>query len=106
MPSWCREYISLGSQDIRTEPDQHNVVLSTRMNVYQCILFPLDSLMLVRICVGEAFDLASLASEQPVEIRTDLVALARLQSVTLSASCLNNLNDFEALHLNCATNIP
>ena len=58
------------------------------MNANQGVLAPCDALGLVRVGVGEALDLARLASEQTVKIGPDLVAGVLLQRVALRASCL------------------
>ena len=48
----------------------------------------MNTLLLVGIGVGETVDLTSLASEQTVEVGTDLIAFSLDDSVALSASCL------------------
>lgn len=58
---------------------------------YQSILLPYDSLLLVRIGVGEALDGAGVAAEQPVEVGADLVALGLLEVVALCASGLEEV---------------
>jgi hypothetical protein len=49
------------------------------------------SALLVGVGVGEALDLTRLAAEDTVELRADLVALAGLQSVALSAAGLEKV---------------
>jgi hypothetical protein len=50
-----------------------------------------DGALLVGVGVGEALDLTRLAAEDTVELRADLVALAGLQSVALSAAGLEKV---------------
>ena len=64
-----------------------------RSGLYQCVLFPYYSLVLVRIGVREALDLSSLAPEESVKIWPNLVALALFQVVALRASCLNSWSE-------------
>ena len=63
----------------------HTVILD---GTHQSVFFPCDTLLLVGIGVGEAFNLTGLAAEQAVQIWADLVAFAFLQVVALSASRL------------------
>lgn len=49
---------------------------------------PCNALLLVGVGVGETLDLTRLAAEKSVKVRTDLVGLARLQVVALSAAGL------------------
>jgi hypothetical protein len=49
------------------------------------------SALLVGVGVGEALNLTRLAAEDTVELRADLVALAGLQSVALSAAGLEKV---------------
>jgi len=51
----------------------------------------MDALGLVRVRVGEALDLASLAAEQAVQVGADLVTAALLEGVTLGASRLEEV---------------
>lgn len=51
----------------------------------------MDSARLVGVGVGEALNLARLAAEDTVELRADLVALAGLQGVALSAAGLEEV---------------
>jgi hypothetical protein len=55
---------------------------------YQCALVPVDTLLLVCLGVGETRDLTTLAAEETVQVRSDLVAFALLQVMALRASCL------------------
>lgn len=59
-----------------------------RQKTYQAVLVPRDTLLLVGVGVGEAFDLAGLAAKETVKLRADLVALVGLQGVALSATGL------------------
>ena len=61
------------------------------LSTYQSVLVPLDALLLVRVGVREALDLASVAAEEAVEVGSDLVALALLQVMALRASCLEKV---------------
>ena len=58
------------------------------IRAYQSVLFPCYCLVLVRVGVGEAFDLAGFTPEEAVEVGSDFVALAFAEGVTLGASCL------------------
>ena len=58
------------------------------MSTYQSSLVPGDTLLLVGIGVGEAVDGTSLAAEETVQSRADLVALTVLEGVALSATGL------------------
>lgn len=60
------------------------------MGTNQSILFPLDALLLVCVGVREALDLASLTTEQTVQVGSDLVSFTLLQVVALCASCLSS----------------
>ena len=55
---------------------------------YQSLVVPLDALLLVGIGVGVAVDGASLAAEEAVQSRADLVTAAGLEGVALSAAGL------------------
>lgn len=52
---------------------------------YQRILAPGDALGLVGVGVGKARDLARLATKEAMQLRSDLVALARAQRMALRA---------------------
>merc|ERR1712072_872369 len=52
----------------------------------QGVLIPSNSLLNVGLSVREALSLASLATEEAVEVRADLVAAARLDGVALGAA--------------------
>lgn len=58
---------------------------------YESLLVPLNTLLLVCVGVSEARDLAGVASEKTVKVRTDLVALALLQVVALLAAGLEHV---------------
>jgi hypothetical protein len=47
-----------------------------------------DTLLLIGLGVGEAWNLTTLAAEETVQVRTDLVALTLFQVMALRASCL------------------
>lgn len=49
---------------------------------------PYDSLLFVCICVREAIDLTGLTTEETVEVWSDLVSAALVESVALSTSRL------------------
>lgn len=53
---------------------------------YKTLLVPCNALLLVGIGVGVAVDGTSLTAEKTVQSRADLVALALLQGVALSAT--------------------
>lgn len=57
-------------------------------STYQSVVVPLNTLLLVGIGVGVAVDGTSLAAEEAVQRRTDLVAAASLDGVALSATGL------------------
>jgi hypothetical protein len=59
----------------------------------QGLVVPCDTLLLVRVRVGETLDLAGLAAEETVQVGADLVALTFLQGVALCASCLLDVRD-------------
>lgn len=54
----------------------------------QCIFCPSNSLLLVGIGVGEALDLTGLATEETVQVGSDLVALRLHSGVALCTSRL------------------
>ncbi len=56
--------------------------------VYQSIFFPFDSFLFVCVCVGKAFDLASLPSKKTMQTGTDLI-LSFLSGVALFATSLS-----------------
>lgn len=60
-------------------------------SAYQSVLVPLNGLLLVGIGVCVSGDRASLASEQAVQVGTDLVSLTITESVALSASGLEEV---------------
>lgn len=62
--------------------------------IKQSVLIPMDSLGLVGIGVGESSDLARLAAEDSVKLRSDLVSLAGFQGVTLRTSSLEKTGAF------------
>ena len=62
-------------------------------NTYQSVVIPGDALLLICVGVREALNLTSLASEQAVKIWADLVTLALLQCVALSASRLPGVSN-------------
>ena len=66
------------------------IVLS---NTYQSVIVPSDALLLVRVGIREALNLTSLAAEETVQIWADLVTLALLQCVALSASRLPGVSN-------------
>ena len=77
MPSWCRECTSWGSRGIQTVTSGSATGLWVAgFEAYQSVLFPVYCLVLVRVGVGEAFDLAGFTPEEAVEIGSDFVALA------------------------------
>jgi hypothetical protein len=55
---------------------------------YQSILVPLNSLLLVGIGVRETLNGTSVATEETVQVGTDLVSLALAESVALCAASL------------------
>ena len=59
---------------------------------YQSVVIPGDALLLVRVGVREALNLTGLAAKQAVQVWADLVALALLQRVALSASGLDGVS--------------
>ena len=61
------------------------------MGAYQRVLVPDDGLLFVGIGVLVTSDGASLAAEQTMKVRPDLVSLALLQGVTLGASGLEEV---------------
>lgn len=61
------------------------------MGAYQSVLVPGDGLLLVGIGILEASDGTSLAAEQTVKVRSDLVSLALLEGVALGASGLEEV---------------
>ena len=65
-----------------------DVLLGVLEVVEERVLVPGDALLLVGVGVRVAGDLAGLAAEETVELGTDLVALALLQGVALSAAGL------------------
>lgn len=56
------------------------------VKTHKSVLRPGDTFLFVGIGVGEAFDLASLTTEQAVQVWADLVAFTFLQVVALGAS--------------------
>jgi hypothetical protein len=68
-----------------------DVLLGVLEVLEQSVLVPVHSALLVGVGVGEALDLTRLAAEDTVELRADLVALAGLQSVALSAAGLEKV---------------
>lgn len=65
-----------------------DVLLGVLEVIEEGVLVPGDTLLLVGVGVRVAGDLAGLAAEETVELGTDLVALALLQGVALSAAGL------------------
>jgi len=61
------------------------------VSTYESVLVPLNALLLVCVGVREALDLASVAAEETVEVRADLVALALLEVVALCAAGLEEV---------------
>lgn len=68
-----------------------DVLLGVLEVLEEGVLVPSDALLLVGVGVGVALDLTSLAAEETVEHRADLVALALLQGVALSAAGLEEV---------------
>lgn len=68
-----------------------NVFLGVLEVFEQRVLVPRDALLLVGICVGVALDGTSLAAEETVQVRADLVAFRLDDSVALSASRLEEV---------------
>ena len=68
-----------------------NVLLGVLEVLEESVLVPVDGTLLVGVGVGEARDLAGLTAEETVELRADLVALAGLQGVALSAAGLEEV---------------
>lgn len=62
-----------------------------RRGTYQSVLLPLDALLLVGIGVRVALDGTSVATEQAVQSRADLVAAASLDGVALGATGLEEV---------------
>jgi hypothetical protein len=69
------EVVELGAAVSRLDQDAGAVSIDTR-RTYQSILAPGDAFGLVGIRVGEAGDLASLPTEETVQLRSDFVTLA------------------------------
>ena len=55
------------------------------MTSYESIFFPFYCFVLVRVGIGEPFDLAGLTAKKTVKIGADLIALAFAEVVTLCA---------------------
>jgi hypothetical protein len=68
-----------------------NVLLGVLEVLEEGLLVPLDALLLVGVGVGVALDGASLAAEEAVQSRADLVAAAVLDSVALGATGLEEV---------------
>lgn len=66
-------------------------IQSLRGATYQSVLVPLDALLLVGIRVRVTLDGTSVATEQTVQSRTDLVAAASLNGVALGATGLEEV---------------
>ena len=62
------------------------------------VIAPCDSLLLVGISVRESLYLTGLATEESMEVWSDLVSAARLESVALSTSGLEKSSAL-VLHL-------
>lgn len=93
MPSWCRECTSSGSRGTRTRDQESARVLWSRNDsTNQSVLLPCNALLLVRIGVGEALDLAGLATKQAVQVGADLVPAALFKSVALCAASLDRVS--------------
>lgn len=60
-------------------------------NSYESVLLPGNALALVGVGVGVALDLTGLAAEETVKVGANLVALALLQVVALSAASLEKV---------------
>lgn len=58
------------------------------MFAYQCVFLPCDTLLLVGIGIGEAFNLTSLSTEETVQVGANLVALRLYDGVALCTSGL------------------
>lgn len=76
---------------VSVETKKKKNVADAAQLTYQGVLVPGDALLLVGVGVGETVDLAGLTTEESVELGTDLVALASLQGVALSASGLEKV---------------
>ena len=74
---------------------------SSMPQTYQCVLIPLNSLLLVRVRVREALDLPCVATEESVEIGSDLVALAVFQVVALLAARLEKVGALLSIACEC-----
>lgn len=69
------------------------------VKTYESLLVPLNTLLLVGVRVGESVNGTGLASEEAVKVRADLVALAFLQVMALSASGLRGVRSvFENMY--------
>ena len=68
-----------------------DVLLGVLEVVEERVLVPGDALLLVGVGVRVTGDLAGLAAEETVELGADLVALALLQGVALSAAGLEEV---------------
>lgn len=71
-----------------------NVLLGVLEVLEESVLVPVDGALLVGVGVRETGDLARLAAEETVELRTNLVALALLEGVAL---CATGLEETSAL---------
>jgi hypothetical protein len=58
---------------------------------HQSVLLPLNTLLLVGVGVRETSDLTTVAAEEAVKLRADLVATAGSDSVALLAASLSNI---------------
>jgi len=77
-----------------------DVLLGVLEVLEQCVLVPGDALLLVGVGVRVAVDLAGLAAEEAVEHGADLVALALLQGVALSAAGLEEVGTLLSIACN------
>ena len=99
MPSSYRGCISSGSPDTQTTQQlrqSDRISFFPRLGLgirrrkaYQCVLVPCNTFGFVGVGVGEAFDLASLAPEQPVQVGADFVAFFFFEVVALGAAGLD-----------------
>ena len=71
-----------------------NVLLGVLEVLEESVLVPVDGALLVGVGVRETGDLARLATEETVELRANLVALALLEGVAL---CATGLEETSAL---------
>ena len=78
-------------QSICTHLGSGNVLLGVLEVGKQSVFLPGDALLLVGVGVGEALNGTSLAAEETVQIGTDLVGTALLDSVALSAAGLEEV---------------